>query len=61
MVKRSDKDRGFVVQAMRWIVERTFGWLKREPRLSKDYEQKEESSEAFIHLGMTRLMLRCLA
>jgi putative transposase len=59
--KRSDKDRGFVVQAKRWIVERTFGWLNRERRLSKDYERKEESSEAFIHLGITRLMLRRLA
>jgi putative transposase len=61
VVKRSDKDRGFVVQAKRWIVERTFGWLNRERRLSKDYERKEESSEAFIHLGMMRLMLRRLA
>ena len=61
VVKRSDKDRGFVLQARRWIVERTFGWLNRERRLSKDYEHKEESSEAFIHLGMIRLMLRRLA
>ncbi|WNG60631.1 transposase [Archangium gephyra] len=61
VVKRSDKDRGFVVQARRWIVGRTFGWLNRERRLSKDYERKEESSEAFIYLGMSRLMLRRLA
>lgn len=61
VVKRSDKSRGFVVQARRWIVERTFGWLNRERRLSKDYERHEASSEAFIHLGMMRLMLRRVA
>ncbi len=51
VVKRSDIGKGFVVQAWRWIVERTLGWLNRERRLSKDYERKEESSEAFIHFG----------
>ncbi len=48
IVKRSDSTPGFVVQAKRWIVERTFGWLSRERRLARDYERKEESSEAFI-------------
>jgi putative transposase len=61
VVKRSDKDKGFVVQPKRWIVERTLAWLSRERRLSKDYERKEESSEAFIYLGMSRLMLGRLA
>lgn len=55
--KRSGKDQGFVVQAKRWIVERTFGWLNRERRLAKDYERQEESSEAFVYLGMIRRML----
>lgn len=61
MVKRSDNIPGFVVQAKRWIVERTFGWLSRERRLARDYERKEESSEAFVYLGMIRLMLGRLA
>ena len=61
IVKRSDSQPGFVVQAKRWIVERTFGWLSRERRLARDYERKEESSEAFIYLGMSRLMLGRLA
>lgn len=61
IVKRSDNLPGFVVQAKRWIVERTLGWLSRERRLSRDYERKEESSESFVYLGMIRLMLRRLA
>ncbi len=60
-VMRSDKTPGFVVQAKRWIVERTFGWLSRERRLARDYERKEESSEAFVYLAMIRLMLSRLA
>jgi putative transposase len=61
IVKRSDDTKGFKVLPRRWVVERTFGWLNRERRLSKDYERTEESSEAFIYWGMTRLMVRRLA
>jgi len=59
--KRSDQDKGFVVQPERWMVERTLAWLSRKRRLSKDYERKEECSQAFIYLGMSRLMLDRLA
>jgi putative transposase len=51
---------GFVVQPKRWIVERTFGWLNRSRRLSKDYERTTESSEAFIKVAMIHLMVRRL-
>jgi putative transposase len=61
IAKRSDNTPGFVVQAKRWIVERTIEWLSRERRLARDYERKEECSEAFIYLGMIRLMLGRLA
>jgi putative transposase len=38
IVKRSDDVKGFKVLPRRWVVERTFGWLGRQRRLSKDYE-----------------------
>lgn len=43
------------------VVERTFAWVGRYCRMSKDYEYLTESSEALIHLTMSRLMLRRLA
>jgi len=51
---------GFQVLARRWVVERTFGWLGRHRRLSKDYEQLPATSESLIYLAMSRLMLRRL-
>lgn len=53
--------KGFVVLARRWVVERTFAWLGLHRRLAKDYERLPASSEAFIYIAMTRIMLRRLA
>ena len=52
---------GFVVLPKRWLVERTFAWLGRYRRHSKDYERTTESSEAMIYISMTHLMSRRLA
>ncbi len=51
---------GFRVLRRRWVVERTFAWLGHNRRMSKDYEYLPETSEAFIYIAMTRLMLRRL-
>jgi putative transposase len=51
---------GFKPVHKRWIVERTFGWLGRSRRLSKDYEQDPRVSETMIKLSMVRLMLQRL-
>jgi putative transposase len=51
----------FEVLRWRWIVERTFGWLNRYRRLSKDYEQLPASSEALIRVAMINLMVQRLA
>ena len=45
----------------RWVVERTFSWLGQNRRMSKDYERLPETSEAFIYVAMSRLMVRRLA
>ena len=60
-VLRSQNAKGFEILPKRWVVERTFGWFNYWRRLSKDYEVLPETSEAFIYIGMIRLMLRRLA
>jgi putative transposase len=52
--------RGFVVQARRWVVERTFAWLGRNRRLSRDVERYEDTSETFIYLASSHLLLKRL-
>ena len=61
IVRRTDDRPGFRPLPRRWVVERTFAWLGRYRRLSKDYEELPASSEAMIRLAMTHLMLRRLS
>jgi putative transposase len=61
VIKRSDKVQGFVLLPRRWVVERTFAWLGRFRRLSKDYEVLPKTSQAMIYAAMVRLMLSRLA
>jgi putative transposase len=51
----------FAVLPKRWIVERTFAWLGRCRRLSKDYEALPATGEAWIQVAMIHLMLKRLA
>ena len=60
IVRRPRGHQRFEVLPRRWVVERTFGWLGRSRRLSKDYEALPASAEAWIHLAMIHLMLRRL-
>jgi putative transposase len=53
--------RSFKVLPRRWVIERTFAWLMFQRRLVIDYEFLPQTSQAFIHLAMTRIMLRRLA
>ena len=61
VVLRPKGAKGFVLLPKRWVVERTFSWLGRWRRLSRDYEHRTESSEAMIHVASIGRMLRRLA
>jgi len=61
IVRRNKGERGFAVLPRRWIVERTFGWLGRYRRLSKDYEFFTQTGENLIYMAMINLMLHRLA
>jgi putative transposase len=60
IVSKDPTPAGFRVLPKRWIIERTFAWLGKCRRLSKDYEQLMASSEAMIRLALIGLMLRRL-
>lgn len=60
IVKRSDDLKGFVVLPRRWVVERTFAWLGRYRRLTKDGDVLPETTEDFIRLAMIHLMTKRL-
>jgi transposase len=59
IVKR--RQREFEITGLTWIVERSFAWLGRNRRLSKDYEYRVQSSETLIEIAALRLMLNRLA
>jgi putative transposase len=61
IVKRPEGIKGFLLLPKRWIVERTFAWLGRYRRLSKDYEYVTPTSETMIRVAMIHLMVRRLA
>lgn len=60
IVKRSDTAQGFELLPKRWIVERTFAWLNRCRRLSKDLENLTRNALAFLKLASIRMMVRKL-
>jgi putative transposase len=52
--------KGWVLLPKRWIVERTFAWINKFRRNSKDYERNPASSVAMVHIAMTVRMLNYL-
>jgi putative transposase len=61
IVTRPTNQKGFVVLARRWVVERTIAWLNRCRRLSKDFEHHLKNSEAMVYWASIQRMLQRLA
>lgn len=61
IVKRNPEQEGFAVLPRRWVAERTFAWLGRHRRLSKDYEHCTQSSEGLIYLASICTTVRRVA
>jgi putative transposase len=51
---------GFVLVPMRWVVERSFAWLGRYRRLSKDFEMLLDNSVGMIYLASLHRLLNRL-
>ena len=61
VVERPKGSEGFVKLPKRWVAERSFAWLGRDRRQSKDYERYPESSEAWVRISAIGGMMRRLA
>ena len=57
VVERTPGTHGFAVRPKSWSVERSFGWLSRDRRMSKDDERTVQTSETLIELAMIRLLV----
>lgn len=60
VTQRDPNQKGFVVLKGRWVIERTFAWLGRYRRLSKDYEQSTLLSEGFVYIASIHFLVRRL-
>jgi putative transposase len=58
--EREPGSKGFVPEAFRWAVERTFAWLNRQRRLVRNYEKKTVHQESMNYIGNIRVCLKRL-
>ena len=61
VVRRPRGQCGFTPLPRRWVVERSFGWLNRYRRLSKDFEYWDENSASMVKIAFIHIMLRRVA
>lgn len=55
--ERKDGTKGFVVEAKRWVVERTFAWLNFFRRIVMDYEHTPQSAQSFLLLANISMVI----
>jgi transposase len=60
IIKKLEDRRGFIVLPRRWVIERSFGWLVKQRRLTRDHEKNPRHHEAFVHLAFIGIMTRRL-
>jgi transposase len=58
IVKRDPATKGFEVLRRRWVVERTFAWIIKNRRLTRDYEQLTTVAETLITIAATATLIR---
>jgi transposase len=58
VVKHTEAKKDFVLLPRRWVVERTFGWLGRFRRLTRDYERLQSTLTCFHWIAMLGILLR---
>ncbi|MBX7210272.1 MAG: transposase [Verrucomicrobiaceae bacterium] len=60
IVKKLEDQKGFVVLPCRWVIERSFGWLVQQRRLTRDHEKNPRHHEAFVYLAFIGIMTQRL-
>lgn len=60
IVKKLQDQKGFVVLRRRWVIERSFGWLVKQRRLTRDHEKNPRHHEAFVYIAFIGLMTQRL-
>lgn len=60
IVKKLEGQKGFIVLPRRWVIERSFGWLVKQRRLTRDHEKNPRHHEAFVYIAFIGMMTRRL-
>jgi transposase len=60
IIKRLEDQKGFIVLPRRWVIERSFGWLVKQRRLTRDHEKNPRHHESFVYLAFIGVMTKRL-